>query len=230
MDRLRLPFLILALIFLGVATALEAGGAFLGVAGRLPQGAPDAGIGIPYIALIDALLLYTVGFITAGVVVPERLHGRLQGCATLLVSLLVLLGAIVLFFVALGLLLLMVALLVAVPFGPAIYLGLYGGFPVTEAAAFLGGTMTLKLGFALLLVLAHQRFLQNRTLVLLTVTSLGATLVLGILHAFPPGVLAAVTDAIGALVFAVVAAIWALVLLVISIPSILRALRVDRAA
>jgi hypothetical protein len=229
MEKLRLPFLILALIFLAVATMLEAGGAILGTGGDLPTGAPDSVIAIGSLALIDALLLYAVSFITAGVLVPERIHGRLQGVVTLIVSLLVLLGSILLFLAALALLLLMVALLTAIPFGIGIYMAAYADFPVREAAAFLSGSMTLKLAFALLMILAHQRFLQNRTLVLLTLTSLLATLVVAFLHAFPPSVLAAVTDAIAALVVALAAAIWALVLLIISIPSISRALRIDRA-
>ena len=46
-------------------------------------------------ALLDGLLLFTVILIGMAFLVPERIHGRIQGVVTLMVSLSVLLTAIV---------------------------------------------------------------------------------------------------------------------------------------
>ena len=65
----------------------------------------------------------------------------------------------------------MVSLLLAPPFGPIAYLALWGGFDTDGATVALGLTMLLKLAFAACLVLAHQRFLQNKGLVVLVLLS-----------------------------------------------------------
>ena len=60
---------------------------------------------------------------------------------------------------------------------------------------------------------------------LLALTTLLCTVVLEFLHQLVPGILVSITDDLGAVVFAVVALIWALVLLIGSIPAIVKALR-----
>ena len=57
--------------------------------------APKPGYGIPSLAVMDTLVLFTVLLMGAALVLPERVQGRVQGCATLIVSFLALLGAIV---------------------------------------------------------------------------------------------------------------------------------------
>jgi hypothetical protein len=89
--------------------------------------------------------------------------------------------------------------------------------------------MSLKLAFAVVLLLAHQRFLQNKGLVLIILTSLLANVILSFLHGIVPRLLVSITDAIGAIVVGILAAVWALIFLIGSIPAIVKALRVDRA-
>ncbi len=89
--------------------------------------------------------------------------------------------------------------------------------------------MIFKLAFAILLVFAHQRFLQNKGLVLIILTSLLATIIVSFLHGLVPRFLVSITDDIAAIVVAILAAIWALFFLIGSIPSIIKVLRVDRA-
>ena len=84
--------------------------------------------------------------------------------------------------------------------------------------------MTLKFGFIVCLILAHQRFLQNKGLVLIVLTSLLANLIIGFLHNFVPGPLVSITDAIGAIIVGILAVIWAIVLLIFSIISIIKAI------
>jgi len=75
-------------------------------------------------------------------------------------------------------------------------------------------------------VLAQPRFLQNKGLVALILTSLLGNVVAVFLHGLVPGILVSITDDIAAIVFAVVAIIWAIILLIGSIPAIVRALQV----
>jgi hypothetical protein len=155
---------------------------------------PTPGMGIPYLALLDAMLLFTLVLMGASLIVPERVHGRVQGLATLIGSIVALLTGITLLMVAFGLL------------------------------------MTLKLAAGICLVLAHPRFLQNKGLVLLLLTSLLANAVVAFLHGLVPIILVSITDAIGAIIVAVLALIWAVVLLVGALVSILKVLRLKRVA
>ncbi len=187
------------------------------------------GLAIAYLALLDGVLLFSVGLMGASLLVPERVHGRLQGALTLVFALLILLGGIALVVAAIALLILMLSLLLAAPFGTLAYLALYGFFDRSGAAVVLGVVMALKLGFAVCLVLAHQRFLQNRGLVLLIVTSLIGNVVIGFLHGFVPGFLVSITDALAAIVVAVLALLWALFFLIGSIGAVFRAISSARA-
>ena len=176
------------------------------------------GRGVPYMALLDGLLLFTVILIGMAFLVPERIHGRIQGVVTLLVSLSVLLTAIVKIFTAIAALTLMVTLLLAIPFGTIIYLIGYGSFDRGLASVMLSAIMTLKFLFAGCLVFAHQGFLKMKGLVLIVVTSLVAGVVVSFLHGLVPTILVSITDAIAAIVVAILAALWALFFLIGSIP------------
>lgn len=191
---------------------------------------PTPGMGIPYLALLDAMLLFTLVLMGASLIVPERVHGRVQGLATLIGSIVALITGFTLLMVAFGLLLTMVALFTAVPFGTIAYLAVWGFFNRGGASATLGLLMTLKLAAGVCLVLAHPRFLQNKGLVLLLLTSLLANAVVAFLHGLVPIILVSITDAIGAIVVAVLALIWAVVLLVGALVSIVKVLRLTRVA
>lgn len=78
LDTLRKPPFIIALVLIALTLLVEVGAV----------GWPTPGYGIPYVALLDGLLLFTVGLMGIALVVPERVHGRVQGIATLVVSLL----------------------------------------------------------------------------------------------------------------------------------------------
>ena len=109
------------------------------------------------------------------------------------------------------------------PFGTIAYLIIFGNFDRSGAAIALSLIMTLKLFFAGCLVLAHQRFLQNRGLVVLILTSLLATLIIGFLHGLVPAFLVSITDAIAAIVVGILALVWAIWFLLRSIPAVAKA-------
>lgn len=226
LDTLRkIPFLV-ALIFITLAVLVEIGSiAKLGVVTSAANSlnVPAPGKGIPSLAFLDGLVLYTTILIGLALIIPERIQGRVQGLATLIFSILILLADIVMILAALGLLILMVSLLLSPIFGTIAYFAIYGHFDTDTARIALSLIMTLKLAFAFCLVIAHQRFLQNKGLVLLVITSLLATFIVSFLQGVVPGFLASITDDIVAIVVGILAAIWAVVFLVGSIVSIVKA-------
>lgn len=226
-DKLRIPFFCVSVVCLVIVFAIELGAQFFLSADKGSLATP--GLGIMYLAWLDWLLLFTILLMGTALIVPDRIHGRIQGIITFIVALLTLLGTLVAIFTAFGLLMLMVSLLLAVPFGTAVYFAEFADFKVDAAATTLAFIMIFKIAFAIFLLLAHQRFLQNKGLVLLIATSLVATILLGFLHGIAPPFLAYITDDIGALISAILAAVWALFFLIGSIPAVIKALRIDRA-
>jgi hypothetical protein len=226
LDTIRKSFFMIALVFIGLAVLVEIGSiAKLGVVGTGAAGlnVPTPGKGILSLAFLDGLVLYTTILIGLALIVPERIQGRVQGLATLIFSVLVLIADIVMILAALALLILMVTLLLAPIFGTIAYFAIYGSFHTDNARTALSLIMTLKLVFAVCLIVAHQRFLQNKGLVLLVLTSLLATFIVSFLLGFVPGFLAAITDDIGAIIVGILAAIWAIVFLVGSVVSVVKA-------
>lgn len=225
MDKLRIPFFAVAILFLLLALLVEI--AASGPLTRLSAGVlttDTPGFAINYLAFLDGLILYNAAWMAISLIVPRGITGRAQGIVTLIIAFFAMLGAIVAAIAAFALLMLMVALLLAIPFGTIAYLAAWGHFATKAAAATLGIAMLLKLLFCLFLVLAQQRFLQNKGLVILTALSLGLTWVTGFVQAFLPGFLVSIGDALVALVIAIVAAIWLLLLLVTSVVATVKAI------
>lgn len=208
LARLRTgPFLV-AIVLLALVLLAE-----LGIAVSAPflansQGA--VGWGIPALALIDAQLLFTVGLMAAPLIIPESLTGRIQGVATLIAAIILFIAALLTGIAAFVLLNILIALLTALPFGPVIYAGLgFATFPKIAAATTLAFILGGKLGAVAALVVAHQRFLENKGLMLLVATSLLASVVVSFLHGFLPMFLAAVGDLVATLIVVVMALVWA---------------------
>lgn len=182
-----------------------------------------SGLGVPYLALVDGVLLFILVFMAVALLVPESVTGRAQGCVTLIFSILLLLAAIAMIFAAIAKLFLMIGLLLSVPFGTIAYFAIYGSFPKDAMMALLSAIILLKIGAVVALVLGQQRFLQNKALVLLILTSLAANVIVSFLLGFAPGFLASITDALAAIIVGILGAIWLLVLLIGSIPAIVKA-------
>lgn len=196
---------------------------------NLSKGDRPPGLAIPYLALLDGLVVFTVGLIATSLFIPQRVQARAQGCVTLIVALLFILAAIVLIFTAFGKLMFMVSLFLSVPFGTITYLAVFGFFDRGGANSALSLLMVFKIGFAICLIAAQQRFMQNIGLMLIILTSILGNIIIGFLHGFVPGFLVSISDAIAAIIVAILAVIWAIFLLVGALPAIIRALRVDRA-
>ena len=183
------------------------------------------GYGIPYMAVLDSVLLFTMILMSTGLIFPKKWHARLQGCASCLVSFTGILGTIAMIFIAIGLLILMVSLLLAVPFGTIAYMAIYGFFNTGSAALVLSILLMLKIAFLVLMVLAHQHYLRNCTFLLITFSSLIANILLSFLHGLVPGFLVSITDMLGAIIVSVCGCFWLVLLLVGSIPAMINALK-----
>ena len=136
---------------------------------------------------------------------------------------LALIGSITGIFLTFALLILMIALFTAFPFGTIVYLIIFGFFDRTGANVTLSLLMMLKLGFAACLILAHQRFIQNKGLVLIVLTSLAANIIISFSHAIVPVPLVSITDGIAAIVVFVLVVLWAAFFLVGSIVAVTKA-------
>jgi hypothetical protein len=228
-SKLITPFLLAAIVLSIVILMLEIG---TGAAPRarellgLDAGDPP-GIAIIALALIDAQLVFATVFYGLGVVLPHGLVGRVQGCAGCLLSIVLIIMSIITIVVAIILLLLMIALIASF-FGIIVYLAVFGHFARSAAAAVLFVLLVLKVVMAICLVLAHPRFLQNKGLVLLVITTLVANVIISFLHGFVPGVLTSVTDAIAAIIIGIIGLIWAIALLIGSIIGIIRVLQLNK--
>jgi hypothetical protein len=221
LESLRKPFFIIALIVMAIVVLLEIGSPWLM---EHTKDFDTPGYGIMYMSFIDGLLLYVTILITVALLLPERVQGRIQGIITLIVSFFGCLGAIASCFTALIFLLVMVTMLLAPIFGTIAYFIIYGHFDRSGAAVTLSIIMTLKIVFIVLLLLAHQKFIENKSLVLLILTSLVCSLLISFLHNLLPIFLVSITDAVGGIIVAIIAIIWLIVFLIMAIISIVKAI------
>ena len=216
--ELRKIPLIIALALIIVCVLLELSSAAFLHTGDAP------GLGVPYLALVDGILAYSLALMVLALVLPENLQAKLQGIVSVILMVFLALATIVLIFVALANLLLMVGLFFAFPFGTAFYIGEWGHFPRAAAAVILSLLMLLKIGASICLPIAHQRFLNDKGLIILVLSSFLATIVVSFLHGIVPGTLVSITDALAAIIVGIIALIWAIVVLIGSILAVVYAL------
>jgi len=222
---IRKPFVLVSLALFATAFGLEAGSR-IWIHTHTTGSLSRPGLGIPSLAALDLLVVFTMVLTALSALgVSPAIVGRIQGVAAVIVSFLGCLASLILLFVTIALLLLMIGLLVAVPFGTMVYLAVYGHFPKGAAGATLGTVVLLKLTGVFFLVLASEQVLKSKLLVFLFVCSIGLTVLLSFLQGFPPGILASITDAIGAIIAFVVAIIWAIIYLIGGIISVVRTVR-----
>ena len=195
-----------------------------------PDSLPRPGKGIPALAFIDAMLWVLVLLQVIALFVPGSVQGRVQGIGTLIGSIILVLVSFFAILVNIALVMLMIGLLLATPFGTLAYLAIWGHFDVGAAQATLGVVLLLKLVFAVLLVISNPKFLATKSLVLLVLTSLVLSVLTSFLIGFPPTILASITDVFAAIVSQFLALIWAVVLLVFSLVAVIRILRLRREA
>lgn len=216
----KIPFFIaLIVIFLGVLVELGSNFAL-----HLFQAGAPNGKAISAMAFLDGLVFYIalINGLQAGFPGLIRVQAKIQGIVQVIFTLLLTLGCIGVLIADFVLLMLMVSLLMAVPFGTIAYFAIWGTFDTDHARVVLSLLMTLKIAFAICLVLAHQGFLKFKPLVMITLTSFVCNLLIAFLHAFVPGFLVSITDDIGAIIICILAIIWAIPSLIGGIGSMVK--------
>jgi len=217
LDSLRKPVFLIALIAIGLTVLVELSS--IALIGNVTHAASSLGVsingqGIPSMSILDGLIFYAMVVMAIALILPERFQSKIQGVATIIVALLLLLACVVRIFVDLQMLFLMIGLLLAVPFGTIAYLAIWGHFDTGSARVALSLIMFLKIAFCACLVIAQQRFLKNKGLVLIIITSLAANLLIAFLYGLVPGFLVSILDEVAAIVVCVLAAIWIVIYLI----------------
>jgi hypothetical protein len=226
LDTMRKPIFVVALIAVLLAVLVELASIAL-VTQHVTSSAasldvPTTGKAIPALALLDGLLLFATTIIGIGILIPERVQSKVQGIVTLVFSILLLISIIVVLLRDLVQLVLMVSLLMAPIFGTIAYFAIWSSFDTGTARAALGLIMTLKIIFAVCLVVSQQRFLQNKGLVLIIITSVLSNLLIAFLYGLVPGVFVSIADVVAALVICVLAIVWAVVYLIGGVVSVVK--------
>jgi hypothetical protein len=213
---------ILAVVALLLAALVEAGSAAtraLGVTRDPP------GIAILALVAIDIALLLRFALTTFGTLVSGSLQGKIDGLATLIAGVLLVLFGITTALGALALLMLMVGLVLAPPFGTAFYMAAFGSFATGAASTLLSLAMLLKLGAMVAFVVWNIHVLRSKSTVLLAITSLLLSALVSLLHGIVPRFLVSITDAIAAIIIGIVCIVWGIVLAIFGVPAVFRAAR-----
>src|SRR5882724_10296868 len=216
LDRIRKIFFIVACVLVVMALIVEK--------------AFESGFGLRGLTLLEILLVFAILLVALSYIHLERIQGRLQGIVTFIVSILVAIASIVCIFAAFIQLMIMLALVMAAPFGTIIYVAVFGHFDRSGASHVLDAGMLLKLFFGGFLIAAQESYLKNKGLVFLILTSLLGTIIVSFLHNLVPILLVSITDAVAGIVMGIIALLWAIWFLLKSIPSVIKVLMVWRSA
>jgi hypothetical protein len=176
------------------------------VASRQHQPAPLA---VSAEALLDGLLLVAAGAVALPRLVPRRNMTRYGRLSSFLVALAILLVGIAVAVKAIARLRYLDALYISPPAGTLSYLLLYGSFRRGGSLVALTGLMALKLAAIAALYWGYPRAASERGLPPLALTSVAATVAVAMAYALVPSSLASITDALAAAVVALVAILWA---------------------
>ena len=219
---MKQPLAVIAVILLLLAAVVEAGS---GAASSLGITSNPPGIAILALVAIDTALLLRFGLTTFGTLVSGSLQGKIDGLATAIAGILLVLFGIATALAAFAMLMMMLGLVLAMPFGTLIYMGLFGSFATGAASALLSVAMLLKLGAMAAFVVWNIHVLRSKSTVLLALTSLLLSGLVSLLHGLVPGFLVSITDAIAAIIIGVVCIVWGVVLAIFGVPAVFRAAR-----
>jgi len=214
---MRKPLFIVSVLLLLVAWALEAGSSLF----FMKSNSLDVnGYAIPALALFDSLLVLTVALIGAPFVFTHAAVGKFQGIVTFFVAVSTIGASFVMIFKCISMLFVMFGTLVV--FFP--YAFAFASFGVAESGLILLLVLFLKLGFLILLILSHQRFLTNIGLLRLIAYSILLTLLASFMHGLPPSFLASITDDLAGIAISLVSLFVAIKFLLSSLPAVRKAI------
>jgi hypothetical protein len=211
----------LSWILIAIIVGLEAGSLFFFKL-KFDGDLSEPSLGIMNLILVDGILLYSWSTIRIGTFLPEKFFTPAIKICNFIFFIAMLTLSFLMILKAVSLLMLMISLLLAAPFGTIAYMFKYAGFQTKPAMAILGMLFALKLSFTASLVVGEKRLFEDyRTFLLLLLFSFISHFLINFLHAIVPGFLVSITDAIGAVVVAVIAIIWLLYLFLGSLWSVI---------
>jgi len=186
------------------------------------------GLAIPYLALPNGLLLIIVGLMALPLLIGNRMIPLIGGIVSVLGGLVAVIAGIIMAIIAFVALTVMVSLFLAAPFGTLAYLAIFGFFDTGASAVMLGLIIFFQLAAIVFLIVAQQSMLGNKRLVFWLLLSVLLTFLTMILHSIVPVILVSITDALGAIIIAIVGAIWGLLMLIGGIISLIKQLNLGR--
>ncbi len=187
------------------------------------------GLGIPNLALPIGLLLCVLVLMVLATLIGHRATSIVNVVVNIVGGLVGIVVGFIAAIVAFTMLLMLVALFLAAPFGTLAYLAAFGFFDVDASSAALVAILVFLIVGAVFLVVAQQRVLTSKRLMFFVFLVLGLTLVTLILHTIVPGFLVSITDALAALITAIVAVIWGIAMLIGGIIALIKQLNLGRA-
>lgn len=196
--------------------------------GAFGDGANPPGLAIPYLALTTGLLLLIVLLMALPLLIGNRVGALVNGVVSLIGGLAAVIAGIGMIIVALTSLVLMVTLFLAVPFGTLAYLAVFGFFDVFTSAAVLGLVMFLQLAAIVFVMIAQPKFLGNKRLVFFLLLAVLLTFLTMLLHSIVPIILVSITDAIAAIITAVVGVLWGLMMFIGAVMALVKQLNLGR--
>jgi hypothetical protein len=167
---------------------------------------PPVPLALPAQALLDGLLLLSAAVLAVPRVVPRQDVARGTRLALFVGSLALLLVAVAVGVAAIARLRYLVALYLSPPFGTLSYFLLFGSSRRGASLVVLSVVLVVRVGACLAFLRA---FPGRRPIAALAITSTAATVVTAVCYAWVPNSLASITDALAAAVVALLAAIWA---------------------
>ena len=186
------------------------------------------GLGIPYLALTNGLLLVILALMVLPLVIGARWTPLVGGIVSFLGGLVAVMAGIIMAIVAIVAVTVMVSLFLAAPFGTLAYLAIFGFFDTSAAGAALALIMFFQLAAIVFLLVAQQSMLGNKRLVFFLLLAVLMTLLTMVLHSIVPIILVSITDAVAAVIIAIVGAVWGLLMLIGGIISLVKQLQVGR--
>jgi hypothetical protein len=137
--------------------------------------------------------------------------------ASLINSVIVILMSVFLIVKAILKLIIMIGLLLALPFGPLIYLAVYGTFPKGLVLTMGGLGLLCKIVAAVLLWIGANQVIRVKSAALLLLTGFVTFFIIEFVLGFVPSPFASIADAIIGIIIAIIVILWSIFILIGSI-------------
>jgi len=173
----------------------------------------------------DGLYLWVVFFSILisliGMLITKASVHRVGMIISLINSIIVIFISIFLIVQAILKLIIMIGLLLALPFGPLIYMAIYGAFPKGPVLILGGLGLLCKIVAAVLLWIGGSQMIRIKSATLLLITGFVTFFIIEFGLGFVPGIFCSIADAIIGIIIAIVVIIWSIFILIGSITGVL---------